>query len=73
MVDGNPEFSDLVYDFIKSRCHSTSKYICNDGAVEIFVDGRYIGSAYGTKFLCANGALLNAHDPNIFSRLLWCT
>lgn len=73
MIDGNPEFSDIVYDFVKSRYPSASKSIRGDGAVEIFIYGRYIGQAYGNKFLCANGAVLNATDSFLFARLLWCT
>jgi hypothetical protein len=72
MINGNPEFSDIVYDFLKSRVPSISKDIRGDGAVEMYVTYRYIGQVYGNEFLCANGVVLKATDPNLFARLLWC-
>lgn len=80
MKDGNPEFSDIVFDFIKSRFPSASKYISVDeemvmDGIEIFVDGRWVCSVIHDKVYAYNhtfnaGTFITPTDPQLFDKLV---
>lgn len=71
MIDGNPEFSDLVYDFIKSKEPSASKfYNSRFDDVEIFIDGVIVCTVYknGLYGRDAHNPTL-ATDPELFVKM----
>lgn len=74
MKDGNPEFSDLIYDFIKARYPSTSRRIVDMG-VEIFIEDRWVCSvvhekvySYQFNYFATGG--IAATDPQLFDKLI---
>ena len=79
MINGIPEFSDLVYDFIKSRYPSASKNVPDyyDGAMDIFVDGEWVCQVNHDKIYSYSYPRTEAvlpTDPLLFDKIvLMCT
>lgn len=72
MINGNPEFADLVYDFIKSRHRSASKWInySLENAVDIFIDGQLVCTVYADKLYCGRfGRYIIPTDPHLFDKI----
>lgn len=73
MIDGNPEFSDIVYDFIKARYPSASKFQSMNGNkisdIEIFIDGRFV--CYVGNFVWSRDtSTILPTDPQLFDKLI---
>lgn len=75
MINGKVELSDIVYDFIKARYPSASKYVMGEGYIEIFINGQLTMSVYDNKvhpyYYAARGSVItNPTDPNFFDKLI---
>lgn len=82
MIDGKPEFSDLVYDFIKSRYPSASKsaphgksYQTISSGIDIFIDGRWVCQVVSNKVYSyvynGNDNSIKPTDPQLFDKLIY--
>lgn len=68
MIGDNPEFADLIYDWIKERHPSASKSYRNN--VEIFIHGRLVCEVYGSFLVLPRyGDVLRPTDPHLFEHL----
>lgn len=70
MKDGNPEFSDLVYDFIKARYPSASKHQSLYSGIEIFIDGRFVCQVDNVIWNI-HTSTVHPTDPQLFDKLIY--
>lgn len=72
MIDGNPEFADIVYDYIKSRYPSASKnYNKRFKDWEIFIDGQLRCTIYNNELYGhMSGKPVRPTDPQLFDKII---